>query len=354
MDTDPPDKVSAPAVRFAGVSKVFSENTAVESLELSIAQGEFFSLLGPSGCGKTTTLRLIAGFETPSSGTVFIDGHDVTHVPPYRRNVNTVFQSYALFPHLNVFENIAFGLRRKGEGPERIQEGVTRALEMVRMTEFEKRGVTALSGGQQQRVALARALVNQPKVLLLDEPLAALDSKLKREMRRELKELQRKLGITFVLVTHDQEEALVLSDRVAVLNEGRLQQVCPPRELYQHPANRFVAEFIGSANFLPVEVSGSEVRFQGQVLRVPHPPQTDHKLLMLRPESLSLRPGPDDNRLTAELEDTVFVGSVLRHHLRLADQTSLLVEELNRSLPLGESGTTVEVGWSPSEGHLLG
>lgn len=323
-------------------------------LDFEIAEREFFSLLGPSGCGKTTTLRLIAGFELPSSGTVYIDGVDVSEVPPYLRNVNTVFQSYALFPHLNVGENVAFGLRRKKKSEDEVRKGVEEALELVRLSGFEDRPVTRLSGGQQQRVALARALVNQPKVLLLDEPLAALDSKLKRDVRRELKALQRQLGITFVLVTHDQEEALTLSDRVAVLIDGRMQQVSSPKELYHQPCNREVAEFIGDANFLPVKVEGEKVYYQEHQLNCEAPAESEHQTLMLRPEDLCLGPGEEGhNQLTGVLEETVFLGSYLRYHLRLEDGTPLVAEQFHRERSESEPGAAVTVSWSPSEGQLL-
>jgi spermidine/putrescine transport system ATP-binding protein len=236
------------AVELSGVTKSFGVFVAVDDLTLEIYEGEFFSLLGPSGCGKTTTLRMIAGFEEPTEGMISVDGEPVRGVPPYRRPVNTVFQSYAIFPHLNVFDNVAFGLRRSGVKGEELRNRVTEACAMVQLEGFEKRRPTELSGGQQQRVALARALVNRPKVLLLDEPLGALDLKLRKEMQLELKSLQHEVGITFVYVTHDQEEALTMSDRIAVMNEGRVQQVADPATLYELPKNHFVASFIGQTN----------------------------------------------------------------------------------------------------------
>jgi spermidine/putrescine transport system ATP-binding protein len=236
------------AVELAGVTKRFGEFVAVDDLTLDIYEGEFFSLLGPSGCGKTTTLRMIAGFEEPTEGGISVAGNPVRGVPPYRRPVNTVFQSYAIFPHLNVFDNVAFGLRRAGVKGEELRKRVIDACEMVQLSGFEKRKPNMLSGGQQQRVALARALVNRPKVLLLDEPLGALDLKLRKEMQLYLKELQHEVGITFIYVTHDQEEALTMSDRIAVINEGKVQQVAEPPTLYERPNNRFVADFIGQTN----------------------------------------------------------------------------------------------------------
>ena len=236
------------AVELAGITKRFGQFVAVDDLTLDIYEGEFFSLLGPSGCGKTTTLRMIAGFEEPTEGGISVSGDPVRGVPPYRRPVNTVFQSYAIFPHLNVFDNVAFGLRRAGVKGEELQSRVMDACEMVQLSGFEKRKPNMLSGGQQQRVALARALVNRPRVLLLDEPLGALDLKLRKEMQLYLKDLQHEVGITFIYVTHDQEEALTMSDRIAVMSEGKVQQVADPPTLYERPNNRFVADFIGQTN----------------------------------------------------------------------------------------------------------
>lgn len=323
-------------------------------MTFAIHKGEFFSLLGPSGCGKTTTLRLIAGFEQPDQGTLKIDDLDVCGVPPHQRNVNTVFQSYALFPHLNVFENIAFGLRRRRVPQATITAEVARCLDLVRLGDFGQRRISQLSGGQQQRVALARALINQPAVLLLDEPMAALDSQLKKEMRRELKSLQRRLGITFVLVTHDQEEALTMSDRVAVLDGGKLQQVSPPEELYRRPVNRFVAQFIGSANFLPVQSSAGQLLFEGHtVLRGEPPPEAGRYCWMLRPESLRLgSPAEGENALPGQLLDTTFVGPILRHRVVVGHEVTLVVEESSchrAPLPSG----TVQVCWPSGVGSLL-
>ena len=242
------------ALLLTGVEKVFSTGAqgvrAVEHVDLRIAEGEFFSLLGPSGCGKTTTLRMIAGFEEPTSGQILLHGRDMVGVPPFRRDVNMVFQQYALFPHMDVFENVAFGLRRKRVAKDEIARRVTEALALVELEGREKRRPRQLSGGQQQRVALARALVNRPRALLLDEPLGALDLKLRQAMQLELKRIQREVGITFVYVTHDQEEALTMSDRLVVMNAGRIEQLGSPRELYEHPGTRFVANFIGTSNVL--------------------------------------------------------------------------------------------------------
>lgn len=239
-----------PIIEVKSVSKFFGEKTALDNVNLSIRKGEFVTILGPSGCGKTTLLRLIAGFQTASEGEICIGGKEITQTPPHRRPVNTVFQKYALFPHLNVFDNIAFGLKLKKMSKPEIEKKVKVALRMVGMTDYEYRDVNSLSGGQQQRVAIARAIVNEPEVLLLDEPLAALDLKMRKDMQMELKEMHKRLGITFVYVTHDQEEALTLSDTIVVMSEGRIQQTGTPIDIYNEPTNSFVADFIGESNIL--------------------------------------------------------------------------------------------------------
>jgi spermidine/putrescine transport system ATP-binding protein len=259
-------------VRLDRVSKHFGDVAAVDDLSLDVEEGEFFSLLGPSGCGKTTTLRMIGGFEDPTYGTIYLGELDVTDLPPYRRDVNTVFQSYALFPHLDVFENVAFGLRRKKVPKEEVDRRVREALALVDLEGFEQRKPPQMSGGQQQRVALARALVNRPKVLLLDEPLGALDLKLRKQMQLELKRIQQEVGITFIYVTHDQEEALTMSNRLAVMRHGRIEQLGGPEEVYEHPATEFVAGFLGASNLLDgelVSMNGtSTVRLAtGEVIR---------------------------------------------------------------------------------------
>ncbi len=251
-------------IRLQGISKAFDGETVLDNVSLDIHDKEFITLLGPSGCGKTTTLRIIGGFETPDSGEVFFDGKEISQLPPYLRLVNTVFQKYALFPHLNVYENVAFGLRLKKTPEEEIKTRVREMLAMVNLKGFERRHVTTLSGGQQQRVAIARALVNQPRVLLLDEPLGALDLKLRKDMQTELKKIQRQTGITFIYVTHDQEEALSMSDTVVVMAEGHIQQIGSPVDIYNEPVNAFVADFIGESNILDgVMLSDYKVRFSG-------------------------------------------------------------------------------------------
>ncbi|NLB19680.1 MAG: ABC transporter ATP-binding protein [Clostridium sp.] len=237
-------------IDLKSISKSFGETKVLDNLNLYIRQNEFLTLLGPSGCGKTTTLRIIAGFETPTDGKVIFKGKDITKIPPYERQVNTVFQKYALFPHMDVFENIAFGLKIKKMKKEVIQEKVTEVLRLVNLSGFERRGVESLSGGQQQRIAIARALVNEPKVLLLDEPLGALDLKLRKDMQLELKKIQKRVGITFIYVTHDQEEALTMSDTIVVMDQGVIQQVGTPVDIYNEPKNAFVAQFIGESNII--------------------------------------------------------------------------------------------------------
>jgi spermidine/putrescine transport system ATP-binding protein len=257
--------VAPPDVEILDVTKRFGDVTAVDRMHLSIAHGEFYSILGPSGCGKTTTLRMIAGFEQPTEGEILLAGKPIAGVPPYRRNVNTVFQHYALFPHMDVAQNVGYGLRQRGTSREDERRRVGEALALVRLTGYERRRTWEMSGGQQQRVALARALVNRPTVLLLDEPLGALDLKLRKEMQLELKALQREVGITFVYVTHDQEEALTMSDVIVVMRDGLIQQLGGPTELYERPVNRFVADFIGSSNFMSGTVEAVE-REDGQVV----------------------------------------------------------------------------------------
>jgi spermidine/putrescine transport system ATP-binding protein len=238
------------AIDLINLSKKFGEDLVLDNIDLYIRQNEFLTLLGPSGCGKTTTLRIIGGFENPTSGIVIFEGNDITGLPPYLRQINTVFQRYALFPHLNVFENIAFGLKIKKKNNKEIKKKVAEMLELVNLSDYEKRNIDSLSGGQQQRIAIARALVNEPKVLLLDEPLGALDLKLRKEMQVELKKMQQRVGITFIYVTHDQEEALTMSDTVVVMDKGKIQQIGTPIDIYNEPKNRFVAQFIGESNIL--------------------------------------------------------------------------------------------------------
>ena len=322
------------AVSFQKVSRHFGAVRAVDAVDLDIAEGEFFAMLGPSGSGKTTCLRLIAGFEQPTSGHIEIFGQTAEGVPPYRRNVNTVFQDYALFPHLNVIDNVAYGLMIKGVDRTRRMLAANEALEMVRLPGYGARKPGQLSGGQRQRVALARAIVNRPRVLLLDEPLGALDLKLRENMQEELKALQKTLGITFVFVTHDQGEALSMADRVAVFSDGRIMQTGTPEEIYRRPKTRFVADFVGSSNVLPPEVT---------------------RRLSGREAWASLR--PEDIHLTAksDFEATVIASSFLGAATRVA--LDLSGHRLNALLPSGApvppKGGTVRIGWSPSDLHIM-
>ncbi|MGH2740391.1 MAG: ABC transporter ATP-binding protein [Actinomycetota bacterium] len=309
-------------VRLVDVSKQFGATSAVDRVSLEIESGEFFSLLGPSGCGKTTTLRIIGGFEEPDKGIVELGGKNVAGLPPYRRNVNTVFQSYALFPHLSVFENVAYGLKRRSVERLEIGARVTEILELVDLPGFEGRRPSQLSGGQQQRVALARALVNHPQVLLLDEPLGALDLKLRKQMQLELKRIQQEVGITFIYVTHDQEEAMTMSDRIAVMRAGRIEQLDRPQDLYEFPATEFVAGFLGASNLLAGTVEGREtdlatvVLTSGERVRVPSDrldglgPSIK---VGVRPEKARViaadqAPGADENAVAGTLRVTTFVG----------------------------------------------
>jgi len=279
------------AVKISGVTKRFGDVVAVDNVDLEIADGEFFAMLGPSGCGKTTTLRMIAGLEFPSEGSLQIFGEEVGTLPPNKRPVNTVFQNYALFPHLSVLDNVSFGLRMSGTDKREAAKSAQEMLDLVQLNDMSKRKPSQLSGGQQQRVALARALVNQPKVLLLDEPLGALDLKLRHEMQTELKSLQRELGVSFVFVTHDQEEAMAMSDRIAVMHDGKLLQVGPPSEIYERPANRFVADFIGQTNLLEATVEDNDhiILTNGSRLRAPCPQPAGTSVAMsLRPEAISI------------------------------------------------------------------
>ena len=314
---------AATGISVRNVIKAFgtgqSAVRALDDVSVEIGQGEFFTLLGPSGCGKTTLLRLIAGFEMPTGGTILLDGADISTLPPNRRPVNTVFQSYALFPHLTVAENIGFGLTMQGRPKAEVAARVARMLALVQMEPMAARRVNQLSGGQQQRVALARALAPQPKVLLLDEPLSALDAKLRKEMQAELKRLQQETGITFVFVTHDQEEALTMSDRIAVMSAGRIQQIGTPREVYTRPVNRFVASFVGETNFLTGDGVGTGVRLaNGAVLPVEGAPQ-GRVTVAIRPEQIRLCAAGDADAMAATVDGTVYFGTDTHCHLRLDD-----------------------------------
>jgi spermidine/putrescine transport system ATP-binding protein len=318
-------------VELISLTKRFTE-IAVDSIDLAIASGEFFSLLGPSGCGKTTTLRLIAGFEQPTAGRILLDDVDVSGVPPHKRNVNTVFQSYALFPFLTVFDNVAFGLRTRRLDKAELTNRVNEALDLVKLGAFAKRRPGQLSGGQQQRVALARALVLKPSVLLLDEPLGALDAKLRRSLKVELKALQEQVGITFLYVTHDQEEALTMSDRLAVMRDGRIVQIGRPHEVYEEPADTYVADFLGVSNLMEVDIvsrgpDSCTVKLGESVLRVDHGGDgvPDRAHAVIRPERVRVEEFGTDgpNRIPAMVERLVYLGSSTQVFLRLAPGTEL-------------------------------
>jgi spermidine/putrescine transport system ATP-binding protein len=353
------------AVRLAGITKRFGDFVAVDDLNLDIYEGEFFSLLGPSGCGKTTTLRMIAGFEEPTEGEISVAGQEVQGVPPYRRPVNTVFQSYAIFPHLNVFDNVAFGLRRAKVPKDEVASRVADACEMVQLTGFEKRKPGMLSGGQQQRVALARALVNRPKVLLLDEPLGALDLKLRKELQLELRNLQHEVGITFVYVTHDQEEALTMSDRIAVMDGGKVQQLAGPNTLYETPANRFVAGFIGQTNVF----SGTVEAADGDrvTLRTPEglrveavardgnaPKEGEEAHAAVRPEKVRFG-GSGDNVCAAEVRQVVYLGASTQYIAELEGGGRLVLYQQNAFDAAGPSeGDGISVAWDAQNCLVLG
>jgi spermidine/putrescine transport system ATP-binding protein len=330
-------------VELRSVTKKFGSFTAVEDVNLAVRAGEFMTFLGPSGCGKTTVLRMISGFETPTQGTVLLDGRDVTHEPPYRRDVNQVFQSYALFPHLTVAENIAFGLRMRKASSAEIEERVKRGVDLVSLGGFEDRKPSQLSGGQRQRVALARAIVCEPKVLLLDEPLSALDAKLRHQMQMELKRLQQRLGITFIFVTHDQSEALTMSDRIAVINKGRIEQLGNVYEIYHSPRTTFVANFIGHANILNAEViergdGRVHIKLGGKldlVIRDENlAPSTETLLVSIRPEKIHIerqRPTGDYNVFEAEVAEEFFKGATDELTLRHESGLELLAIAANES-----------------------
>jgi spermidine/putrescine transport system ATP-binding protein len=326
-------------IDLIGLTKRFTE-VAVDSIDLNIASGEFFSLLGPSGCGKTTTLRMIAGFEQPTGGQILLDGADVSRIPPDKRNVNTVFQNYALFPFLTVYDNVAFGLRYRKVSKQETARLVGEALDLVQMGSYAKRRPSQISGGQQQRIALARALVLKPAVLLLDEPLGALDAKLRRSLKVELKALQERVGITFLYVTHDQEEALTMSDRLAVMSSGRLAQVGSPRDVYEAPASTYVADFLGVSNLMTVDVLESaadrcRVRIGETTLSVTTGSSTPRgsAMLCIRPENVTLEPhgSPGDNRAPAMVERSVFLGSTTQVYVRLAAGPTLQAQVAGNS-----------------------
>ena len=361
--------VENPALELRGVTKRFGDVMAVDHVSFAVHGGEFFSLLGPSGCGKTTTLRMIAGFEKPTSGSLLLDGHEAVTVPPHLRNTNMVFQTYALFPHMTVFDNVAYGPRRTKLNPAEVRQRTDQALRTVRMEKLADRLPRKLSGGQQQRVGLARAIVNRPSVLLLDEPLGSLDLKLRQEMQIELKEIQREVGITFVHVTHDQEESLTMSDRVAIMNEGIIEQLDEPEEIYFRPNNRFVADFIGKANLIACRVEATKGSIMALLPGAPRIPVTsiaprnervrgsgEAATLVLRPEHLRVHADPPDEPhvLEAVVKDLTFLGTSLRYEMTLPDGvtiTALAPAELthHRAHP----GDQVWLTWPIEHTHVI-
>ncbi|CAN5736126.1 ABC transporter ATP-binding protein [soil metagenome] len=349
-------------VRLESVAKIFKDTVAVDHISLTVKEAEFFSLLGPSGCGKTTTLRMVGGFEQPTEGRIYLDDTEVSGLPPYRRDVNTVFQSYALFPHLDVAENVAFGLKRKKVGKEEVKKRVEEALELVSLGQMARRRPSQLSGGQQQRIALARALVTRPKVLLLDEPLGALDLKLRKHMQLELKRIQAEVGITFIYVTHDQEEAMTMSDRLAVMRDGRIEQVARPEEVYEHPATSFVAGFLGASNLLTGKVkerSGDRALIELPYLDVvTFPPDrlpigARGARIGLRPEKIRLErgtPNPDEgwNCIDGTVRISTFIGVSHQYTIEGPGKEELIVYEQNLGAATPpQPGDRVHLVWRP-------
>ena len=350
-------------LELEGVRKAFAETVAVENFDLAADKGEFVSFLGPSGCGKTTTLRMIAGFELPTAGSIRIDGNDVTNRPPNRRNVGMVFQSYALFPNMTVADNIGFGMKVRGRPRDQIRQRVGELLELISLGGRGERYPWQLSGGQQQRVALARALAIEPKVLLLDEPLSALDAKIRVALRHQIRAIQRQLGITTVYVTHDQEEALSLSDRVVVMSEGRVEQIGAPADIYNFPATHFVASFVGTLNLISanvIEASTGRLSVAGQEIRAARPVETARDgatvTVAIRPEGIELGGDGGSNRLTGTVEDVSFLGSIVRIRLRIDEQgATLSLDTFNDpSLTTPPIDSRVTVSFPPEACLVLG
>ncbi len=366
------DVNAKPLVQIEGVTKTFGDTYAVDNVSLDIYRGEFFSLLGSSGCGKTTLLRMLAGFEMPTAGKIYIDGVDITRVPPYERPVNMMFQSYALFPHMSVEKNIAFGLRQEGLPKAEIADRVEGALALVKMEAFAKRKPDRLSGGQRQRVALARALVKRPKILLLDEPLGALDKKLREHTQFELVNIQEKLGITFIMVTHDQEEAMTMSSRIAVMNDGVIAQLGTPAYIYEYPATRFIAEFVGAANVLEgrvMDVCGDELLIYSDdydcELQIHHPKPLDigaPVAVALRPEKVLMSVlGDDDpadvvNRISGTVAEIAYLGDISIYHVRTSGGKIIQAQLTNRNRVENPGPTwdqQVSLYWHASSGVVL-
>lgn len=348
-------------VELQDVNKKYGNNHVVRDLNLSVDEGEFLTLLGSSGCGKTTTLRMIAGFEEPTTGTIKVEGESIEEKEPFERNVNTVFQSYALFPHMTIFDNIAYGLKMKKVPKDEIKQRVLEIMDLVQLGGFEKRYPSQLSGGQKQRVAIARALINRPKVLLLDEPLGALDLKLRKQMQLELKRLQKKLNITFIYVTHDQEEALTMSDRIAVMHDGVIDQLAPPTEIYEHPATKFVATFIGETNtydgcITSIKDGIATMTLENGAVTVACPDDfslLEYATISVRPEKMNFSTRPVEGfGLVAQVKDYVYVGSVLKAIVSLPNGNELKIERLaGQELP--PIGSRCYPFWKPEDAVLI-
>ncbi|MGX8796031.1 spermidine/putrescine ABC transporter ATP-binding protein [Fusibacter sp. JL298sf-3] len=337
-------------VKGLNITKVFGGTKVVDKIDFWVKKNEFLTILGPSGCGKTTTLRMIAGFETPTEGQIFFEGKDITHIPPYKRAINTVFQKYALFPHMNIFENVAFGLKIKKLSSSEIEKKVSKILELVNLSGYEKRSIHSLSGGQQQRIAIARALVNEPKVLLLDEPLGALDLKLRKEMQIELKNMQKELGITFVYVTHDQEEALTMSDKIIIMNNGKIQQIGSPIDIYNEPENVFVADFIGESNiFEGTMVRDKLVSFSGRTFECLDGGFGENAPvdIVIRPEDVDLV-APEAGILKGTVTSVVFKG--VHYEMMIQEDGH---EWMVHSTDVVEEGSEVGIVLTPDDIHIM-
>ena len=346
-------------IQFKNIVKSFEDGQVVlKGVSLDIYENEFVTLLGPSGCGKTTLLRILGGFLQPTEGKVLFDGEDIVNVPPYKREINTVFQKYALFPHMNVYDNIAFGLTIKKEPKDVIAQKVMRMLRLVSLEDYADRNVTELSGGQQQRIAIARALVNEPSVLLLDEPLGALDLKLRKEMQQELKYIQQEVGITFIFVTHDQEEALTMSDKIVVMNAGEIQQIGTPTEIYRYPVNEFVADFIGEANFLKGRLEAlsdnrAQLNVSGDICHAAPVPGMEvgkDYTIVLRPEAASLA---EEGGLPCEVVLSCFMGSYQNYHVKVGDTLVKLTDPNPKNKRIYKVGERCHLVFDPESVHVL-